>query len=37
VDVLGPFGAEHADRGIVRFARVRGYEVDDLRDSAAAD
>jgi hypothetical protein len=25
------------DPGILRFARVRGYEVDDLRDGAAAD
>jgi hypothetical protein len=23
--------------GILRFARVKGYEVDDLRDGAAAD
>jgi hypothetical protein len=25
------------DPGILRFARVRGYEVDDLRGGAAAD
>jgi|HubBroStandDraft_3_1064219.scaffolds.fasta_scaffold228376_2 hypothetical protein len=32
-----PDEAGGTDPGIVRFARVSGYEVDDLRDGGAAD
>ena len=32
-----PTASSRARTGILRFVRVRGYEVDDLRDGAAAD